>query len=104
MRVTLSEVHTSYKKIIKETLKQSIGRNIDFQNALCAFPACCSTMKVSILANHDSSIFGVSDNLHFTELFEILQDPSPPRISFLASILNPSTITIIQNDANNGIH
>ena len=61
-------------------------------------------MNVSIWANHGSNIFGVSDNLHFTEFFAILQDPCPQRITFFGAIMNPATFAVIQIEASNAIH
>ena len=47
-------------------------------------------MMVSIWANRGSNMFGVSNNLHLTELFTILQDPCPQRVTFLGAIMNPA--------------
>ena len=55
---------------ITQSLNQTFGRSIDFHHALNEFfPVCRPTMKVSMRANHGSNIFGVSNNLHFTEFF-----------------------------------
>ena len=60
---------------VTQSLNQAFGRSIDFHHALDEFPGCRPTMKVSIWADHGSNIFGVSNNLHLTELFAILRDP-----------------------------
>ena len=52
---------------------------------------------------HISNIFGVSNNLHLTELFAILRDPSPQRITFFGAILNPATFPIVQIEASAAI-
>ena len=75
-----------------QSLNQAFGRCIDFQR-------CCPTMKVSIWANHGSNTFGVSNNLHLTELFAILRNPSPQRITFFGATLNPAAIPIVQIEA-----
>ena len=61
-------------------------------------------MEVSIWANHGSKIFGVSNNLHLTELFAILRDASPQRITFFGDLLNPAAFPIVQVEASNVIY
>ena len=61
-------------------------------------------MKVTIRASHCSNTFGVRDNLHITEFSAMLGDPCPQRIMLFVAILNPTAFTIIQNEANDGIH
>ena len=52
-------------------------------------------MKVTNWANHGSNIFGVSNHLHFTELFAILRDPGPLRIMLFVATLNPTAFALI---------
>ena len=67
------------------------------------FLVCRPAMKVSIWSDHSSNIFGVSNNLHFTEFFTILRDPSPQRIMLFVAILNPAAFAIIQVKASNAV-
>ena len=60
-------------------------------------------MKVSIWAHHSSNIFGVSNNLHFTEFFTNFGDPGPQRIVLFVAILNPAAFTIIQVETSNAV-
>ena len=68
------------------------------------FPGCRPTVKVSIWADHGSNMFGVSNNLHLTELFAIYRDSCPQRITILGAILNPAAFAIVQIEARCGIH
>ena len=78
---------------------------MDFQHSLYEFfSVCCPTMKVSIWANHSANIFGVSNNLHLTELIAILKNPCLQGTASFSAILNPTAFAIIQNEASNGIH
>ena len=61
-------------------------------------------MKVSIWANHGSNIFGVSNNLHLTELVAVLRNPFLQGIASFSAILKPTALAIIQIEASNGIH
>ena len=74
---------------ITQSLNQTFG-SFDFHHALHNFSGCSPTMKVTIRANHCSNIFGVSNNLHLTELIAILGDPCLQRIMLFVAILNPT--------------
>ena len=90
---------------LTQSLNQASGRSIDFHHALNEFyPVCSPTMKVTIRANHCSNIFGVSNNLHFTEFFTIFRDPGNQRLVLFVAILNPTAFAIIQIEASNVIH
>ena len=60
-------------------------------------------MEVSIWDYHCSNIFGMSNNLHFTEFFTSLRDPGPQRIMLFVAIQNPATFTIIQVESSNAV-
>ena len=61
-------------------------------------------MNLSIWANHGSNIFGVSDNLHLSELFAILRDPGPQRFTSFGALLNLTAFAVVQIEASNVIH
>ena len=61
-------------------------------------------MNVSIWANHGPKIFGVSDNLHLTELFAVLQYPMPQGFTSFSAVVNPTTFATVQIEANSVIH
>ena len=92
---------------LAESLDQTYGRSIDFQHALEEFFRVPSNDEGAHLNGswfqHFSNIFGVSNNLHLTELFAILRDPSPQRITFFGAILNPATFPKVQIEASAAI-
>ena len=61
-------------------------------------------MNVSIWANHGPKIFGVSDNLHLTEIFAVLQYPMPQEFTSFSAVVNPKTFATVQIEANSVIH
>ena len=52
-------------------------------------------------ANHCSNIFGVSNNLHFTKFFAMLETQSPQGSKFIIAVLNAAPFTKIQDEASN---
>ena len=88
---------------VTQSLSQASGRSIDFQHSLYNFSGCSPTMKASIWANHGSNIFGVSNNLHLTELIAILRKPCLQGIASFSAIMNPTTFAIIQIEASNAV-
>ena len=90
---------------VTQSLNQTFGRSIEFHHALHEFCSRCRpTMNVSIWANHGSNIFGLSDNLHLSELFAILRDPLPQKFTSFSAILNPTSFAIVQIEASNVVH
>ena len=61
-------------------------------------------MNVAIWADHGSNIFGVTINLHLTEVFATLPDPCPKRFTLFSAVLNPTAFAIIQIEASNVIN
>ena len=61
-------------------------------------------MNVTIWANHDCNILGVSNNLHLTELIEILRNPCLQGIASFTTTMYPTAFSIIQVQPSNVVH
>ena len=110
LTVALSGAHMGHLKLSTEIAHIFISRTCSTRllvetwisiTRCTIFPPCSPTMKVTIRANHCSNIFGVSNNLRFTELFTILRDPILQRVLFFVAILNQTAFAIIQIEAGN---